>query len=196
MDYPQQARRRTATAYDSPHPEPTALAHALGFTAQDLEANRLGALTERQAERIRREAAVRVAQAAAVCLPTFVILTLLFNTAAIDGVLWALILAGVPFVTHAVILWPAIQDANALRVRAVSGRVIPERWQPTFWARGGWLFRLRPGYYYRIESERFRVSREAFLALAPGAYTLYVTPNARRLVSAEASRSTSDREYT
>jgi hypothetical protein len=166
---------------------PAALAHALSFTAQDLEANRQGALSERQVRRVQRRTAVSVVRAAAICLPAFIALALLFNAATIDGVLWALMLAGAPFVFTALRLWPGIEDVNALLVGSVKGQATAQRWQPIFWQRGGWLFRMRPGYYFYVEGVRFRVSRQAFLALQEGCYTLYFMPSTRQVVSAEAA---------
>lgn len=164
---------------------PAALAHALSFTLDDLSANRRGAMSERQAWRLRREVAIRVAQAAAVWLSCFVILTLCFNRAALDGVFWALALTSLPFLINVVPLSRLVRDANALRVEKVSGYVAAERGHPALWAWGGRFLRLRPGYYYRAGAQRFHVSRAAYLALHNGFYTLYYTPAARRVVSAE-----------
>lgn len=175
-------------AGESPYraPGPAALAHALGFTAQDLAANRRGQLTERQAARLRREAALQVARAVAVWAPAFLVLALLFNTSGVEGVLLALTLTGVPIGIVAVRLWPLVSDANAMCVSEAQGVAAPERWQPAFWARTAWLFRRRPGYYLRLGADRFRVPRAAYLAVEAGPCAVYFTPRARAVVSAEA----------
>ena len=185
--FPAQARsQRHRSAESWRYHDPAAVAHALGFSADDLMANRRGALSERQAWRLRRDAAMRLGQAAAVCLPVFVLLTLLFNAPTIDGVLWALLLTGIPFVGIAWGLWPAIQDANELAVHQVSGFVTGERWTPAKRSRLGRAGRFGGRYALCIDGERFPTSRKVYLSFVPGRYTLYFTPRARQVVGAEA----------
>ncbi|MBN1285992.1 MAG: hypothetical protein JXB47_11390 [Anaerolineae bacterium] len=154
------------------------LAHALRFTPEDLEANRRGILSERQARAIRRRAALTVARAAVLCVPLFIILALLFNSSGVAGILWALLLSGVPYLVSAVRLWPAVRDANALQVAPAGGYVTAERVR---------RLGLAPAYYFVVDGQtRFRTDRRACLSFTEGPYTVYYLPTARRVVSIEA----------
>jgi hypothetical protein len=165
------------------------LAHALSFTPQDLAANRQGRLSPRQAACIRQVVNRDVARTITLCVAAFIILALLFNTPGVEGILWALLLSGVPLIASFLRLLPLSQDAAHARTEPVSGEVSAERWLPPFARRFQRLLRLRPGYYLSVGGDRFHVDRRTYQAFEqmPGgrAYTLYHTPAARIVVAIE-----------
>lgn len=153
------------------------LAYALDFTPEDLAANRQGRLSRRQARVLRRYAALSVARAVALCVPVFIILSLLFNSPGVDGILWALLLGGVPYVANAFMLWPLVRDINSRAVESITGRVTLER------ERRVPLLRFPPIYYLVVDDMRFRTNRRVYRALNEETYTIHYLPGVRWAVS-------------
>jgi len=180
------------------------LSRAHGFTKSDLEINRAGKISERQASQLWVKALQPVNYPAKAlcgwllfcfCVQTFVPDIVLAIIAMFSGKIVAAAF-GVVTLTAAGALALAmmqsgrsmlllIHDVKAGKVTHVEGRA-SATWEDKD---GLGLDRVRKDkrgqYWYVIRDERFEVGEDGFKALVPGVYRIYYAPSSKLLLSVE-----------
>lgn len=168
-----------------PHPlytQDRLLNGTLGFTNEDLAANRGGHITDRQQARLNRDCdkwKLLIGISVFTCLLGFV-LFIQRNTVT-SVFLW--VVASITIVY----MWLNIQklqhDLRDKQTHVIEGQI--KVGQIAFRAQGS------PGYYLKIEGMSWRIRKSPFLAFADGElYAIYYAPHSKTILSAEWLRDT------
>jgi hypothetical protein len=159
------------------------LASALGFSREDLDANRAGRQSAAQVTRLRRLRKREMVQGlvSAGIAAGIIAAWPLFDTSTISRLFWGGILL-LPAALALAFLWSAMQrhrDLQSAAVRTASGPLerVTDDLSST---------RRRPTFSLRVEGVRLPVPLAVYGAFADGGhYALYHTPHSRLLLSAE-----------
>jgi hypothetical protein len=171
-----------------------ALMEAIGFSEDDLEANRRGVLSEAQRDRLRRDR-TRLLALTGVALVSFAVSGWLCAGSFFYGANTSLFqVASFPFVIAIIILGVSRTQLGPWRNDWVTGKVAA--------LEGRVRLDIGPGNpysYYKIvvEGQTFGVRKDVFLAFKNGdLYRIYYGPNSKWLLSAEWLRDESPQEIS